>query len=362
MKVVVESRASGHRLVFVRLLIDHLHHQNEPFAFVTNGTVIDSVEFKDNLRSRLSDEELTVLSTPHIGPREVYRLAAQLDATQIIVPDGDGFARELLRFPRLWGRVPLVLLIIHDPRWERSELGWPSRHSVAKWLALSLLQSRLARRIRVKFLAAASGSSPSKHAVSDPVIIEDDFLTIRKAAEKNRRRLAMDESVTWIGVVGVISKYKNIAILIDAVERLNRRGTHRVGLALLGPVQPNYKAEVADLARRLSRSSISLVIDDEVRSNSQVNIDVASLDIVSVLYSVNCTNSTMAKAAALGVKTLAAGPPGFRKIYHETTGHAAQPLDVERVTDDLERLLIEPQPEPSLTPQPELFPIQLLRD
>lgn len=360
MLLIAERLASGHRLVFVRLLVQHLRTTRRDFRLLVPEDVAQSAEFADNLEHLLRPTEVMRVPNGRWDPHLVTRVAREMRVEEIVIPDGDAYAGQLAKSPWLWGGTPTRVLIIHDPRWERDSEGNLPRQALVKLLALGALERFPMSRVRVKYLAAASVNDPSPAYVNDPVIIERDVDQIRKAAASNRNRLQMGSEVFWVGVVGVISRYKNINLITDAIISASARSSRQIGLALLGPISAEFRDEISTLVRRLEDSGTPVVVDDRLRSNEQVNVDVASVDLVSVIYSVNCTNSTMAKAAALGVRTIAAGPPGFQRLYTETTGRAASNLDPQEIRIAIQQAISEPPPAPLQLARPERFAPQFL--
>lgn len=359
MILIAEAQSSGHRLVFVRLMMEYLSEIGEDYYLVAPSAVFASEEYREHISSRLGGVDGVDVAPELWGPRVVYGVAREIGASRILVLDGEPFARLLMRTPWLWGRVPLTLLVIHDPEWERSDAGRLPIRALVKSLALKGLNESFFSEVSVKALAAASSDTGSFNSVADPIIIERDLVEIRADAAKFRKTVGMSEGVQWVGIVGVISPYKNLNLLVDALIDVSSKD-NPVGLALLGPISEGFHSEIELQRARLRERGIPSIIDDAQRSNDQVNVDVAALDVVSVLYSVNCTNSTMAKAAALGVRTIAAGPPGFRRIYGETTGLKAAPLDRGLVALLLAETLERPYCGQTITPQPHRFGPQVL--
>lgn len=96
-------------------------------------------------------------------------------------------------------------------------------------------------------------------------------------------------------------------------------------------------------------------------TNYEMNVALAALDCIVLAYSTTAPNSTMAKASALGVKVVAAGPPSFRRFAKELTGYSGVPLRVSDIGVELLRAMESPQPHILRPPDTSGFTSPLLR-
>lgn len=316
--VIAESNGGGHRLVYVRLLVARAAQEGHDVVLALPQTLIDGEEFakhlspvKDLFRLRPFPEK------PSLS--ELASLSRQLNASTVVIPDGDAAALKLGLWQRWAGGSELRVLVMRDPRWTRNESG---RIPPKSRLKLAILRrAQRAPGVSLIWLREPGyrANNPEKVA-HDPIVLDAPIGLIRERARAFRESHGLRDDVHWFGVVGAITPRKNVDLIASALAEIGMRRPARIGLAVLGPLAPSLPWTKADLHRELRESNVELVVDDRIYTNLDVNVAVASVECVVMAYSSHSPNATLGKATALGVALVAAGPPSVRGFVSQLHG------------------------------------------
>lgn len=340
--LIVETACSGHHLVYVRLLVEAALGRGDSVAFATTAAVLSDERFVVHLGD-LKDRIRVIRINPTESLKTLQELGSQLGAYAVLVPDALPFGANLLLGQRL-NDPELRLLIMNDPRWRLEGSLNPQPRQLAKLFFLSLASKR---RGQVIFWLRPPGyTSATESFVCDPVVIESRIDTVQSEAAVLRRRLGMSSQVYWFGLVGGIGDWKNPSMVVRAVATANARTKVRLGLVVIGQWRASEDRAVAEDALR--EGGVDFVVHEGHLTNSQVNAAVSALDCLVLAYSTTAPNSTAGKAAALGVRVLAAGAPSFRRFAREIAGVHGVPLDHESLVDGMLAATIRPVPMPRL--------------
>ena len=90
-----------------------------------------------------------------------------------------------------------------------------------------------------------------------------------------------------------------------------------VGLAFIGPLTPEYKKLLPYMHVQAREGNIELRVLDRLLSNEEMNAAIVALDCVVMAYSTHAPNSTLGKAAALGVRLVGAGSSSIQSFVRE---------------------------------------------
>lgn len=305
---IIEPDATGHRLVYVRLLVEGALQRGLSVVLLLGSSAQHSVELQVHLAAYVNHEK--VIWRYGCSMRDVLECMSSVGSpSQIVIPHLDRLLRKGLGLAVLARVTKVSGLVMQHPKWEQSlSPGVVRRLKLyGKSKTLHFLESA---GVNVKELYAP-GPAPCR-GVPDPILIKSVVETHRNAREFRRTR-GMGDQLYWLGMVGGITDRKNLPLLLDAILALPQAERSSIGLALLGQFRCS-QLKLDEVREGCLEAGVPLVVDDRLMTNEEVNISVAALDCVATLYSTHTPNSTVAKAVALGTAVLAAGSRSYR--YH----------------------------------------------
>jgi glycosyltransferase involved in cell wall biosynthesis len=335
--LILEANPSGHRLVYVRLLVTEALGLGHEVIVGVPKAVCFSNEFAVHLNQ--FGQSVDYIEIPaRLMIKHIKRISEEINSDRIVIPDADLLAPRLAFFG--WtGRGLLTMLVMRDPRWE-------SPKAPARWAKLRLkliLLSIAARRPSVRLIwlrEPGYRGCAGEYYACDPVILDADRVTISANALQLRKRLGLTSDVFWFGVAGCIDNRKNVPIVLEAIQLIHETGLEaHIGLALLGPLDRDLSWTVDEIEKICKLSRIPLVLDNRVMSNLEMNSAVKALDCVVMAYSTHSPNSTLGKAAALGVRIVAAGSPSIHRFVASVSDAQASLLKVADVSGNMLRAL-----------------------
>lgn len=351
--MVVETSASGHRLVYVREIIAKALQLDMSVVLATADEVLTDPQFARHL-GPLQGSFRMVTVQGRVSVRKLQYLASGAGCDLVLVPDTLKYGLSLLlghtrRSPRV------RLLIMNDPRWR---LTGKSLFSLRTWLKLILFELSSARPAVEVLWLRPQGTAPSSNVVIDPLLLEVSIEQTQADSLRLRTTLGMDPSTFWFGVVGGLDSRKNIPMIIAALRNVALIATSPVGLALIG--QWRNDASEDEATEALEGVPFCHVGHNVQLSNQEMNVAVAALDCVVMAYSTTAPNSTTAKAAALGVRVATAGSPTFRKFAERLTGCPGVDLEVGALTKELAEVITRDRPRPLVLSGPDGLTLPLL--
>lgn len=333
---VVELDPFGHRLHYVRLLLEHLPPIER--LLLVSPAVADSAEFAEHLGDL--DVELIVLAADHHAAAvpESLDLATARGAAHLVIPEADKAVlpvlRVLLRGALRWSRPrrPRVTLLLM-----RTALpGGPERATLGMALKPALVAVlRRLPGVRVRFLTDAFGvvarrrGFPGVRPVRDPVT--PPASASAPAREGPRAR---------IGVLGVISARKNVPVLVRAAAR---RG--EVEVVLAGRCDPDVREFLAvDADADALRGQGRLRVDDRLLDDTEFDATLRSLDAVAVLHDNDAPSGIVAEACARGVPVVGPDRGWIATVLQSTgCGVTARVEDPDAVAVALGRVMADRQ-------------------
>ena len=332
--MIAERSSSGHRLVYVRLLAEHAMRNQVDVILAMPDAVRGSLEYSRHL-GRMARLVEHVSISPSASLVHLQGLAESSGARDLVIPDGDLYVAEAAyarRRPR--SRTPrarTTLLIMRDPRWELSASRVPRWRALAKLAALRLVQVRSDTRL---VWLRDPGFIPrvDEEEAPDPLVLDAPREAIIGDARSYRIVHGLDRDTFWFGIVGMLTERKNVPIVAEAVRRVAFDSATPLGLALIGPTGPDATWERAALQKECESAGVRFVSDEALMSNYEMNVAVAAVDCVVVAYSTHAPNSTMSKAAGLGVRLVVAGSPPMRRFAQSVSGTRGVPLDLRSLT------------------------------
>ncbi|MHC1560651.1 glycosyltransferase [Actinomycetospora sp. C-140] len=308
---VVEINPFGHRLNYVRLLLEHLPPTER--LLLVPPAVADSAEFSEHLGDL--DLDLVVLAAGDhtTAVPEAFDVATARGAGHLVIPEADKAVLPVLRvllrgaLGRSRPRRPRVTLLLM-----RTALpGGPERATLG--MALKPVLVAVLRRlpaVRVRFLTDAFGvvtarrGFPGVRPVRDPVTRPDVRSVDTRTGSSSR-----------IGVVGVISARKNVPVLVRAAVR-----RPDVTVVLAGRCEPDVRDFLAtDPDAASLRAGGRLAVDDRLLDDTEFDATLRSMDAVAVLHDNDAPSGIVAEACARGVPVV--GPDrGWIATVLEATG------------------------------------------
>lgn len=331
---VVELDPLGHRLRYVRLLLDALPPTER--LLLVSPRVAASPEFAEYLASVVGDVVVLSADDHDTAIPAALAVATARGARHLVVPDGDKAVRPLLRalvrgsLGRSRPRRPHVTVLLM-----RTALpGGPEAATVGMALKPALVAAlRGLRGVRVHFLTDAFGvvtgrpGFPGVTPVRDPVTPPAASLDPPRTSGRVR-----------LGVLGVISARKNVPVLLRAAA-----GRPEIEVVLAGRCEPDVRELLAtDPGAARLRAEGRLAVDDRLLDDPEFDAALRSVDVAAVLHDNDAPSGIVAESCARGVPVL--GPDrGWIATVLDATGCGvkARVDDPADVADALVRLLAD---------------------
>lgn len=333
--VIAERNPSGHRLLYLRLLIQGCGALHCRPVLIVRPEVTESSEFSKHLRDLEGEFDLISYSSEW-SLRQLQMVASQSGARLLVLPDGNLYALEAALHPGPKLNFVTRLLVMRDPRWEFEGPRVPPLRSLAKERVLRLAEKRAG--VELFWLREPGAVSELEKHANDPVILDGTPAELAAEGDALRRRLGMSRQVFWYGLTGVLSDAKISLPLMEGIRIASLLADAPIGLALIGPVVRHSKWPTSGILSALP-DSVPVVIDDRLLSNREVGAAICSLDCVIAAYSKNIygPSSIVGKAVALGVKSVTAASPSTRRMSDQMTGMKNVPLTAHALGIALDR-------------------------
>ncbi|MFE9956946.1 hypothetical protein [Micromonospora sp. NPDC005299] len=348
--LVVEPNPSGHRLLYVRLIVERAVELEREFSVALRPGVEDTDEYK----THLSGVDLgTILRTSSTTISGLLSLAHQSSAELIVVPDGDQLAIRLGAGARWASDARLSLLVM------RATAQGHGRRllDLARRIVRRALVAAASARPRVSVtILRSSWIAPSRlgRTVGDPISIT--VLPLDRPAIRSKRGL--DPGRFWFAVLGAVTERKNADLVAQALLALPSR---EVGLVVAGKIQPSVLARLQDLIPQFSQMGVGLVIDNRLLTDSELDEYVVASDCLVLAHSNEGPSGLFGKALVAGTRVLAAGARSLRTDARTMPSHARWvPLSVKSLAQGMAKVLSSERPKPADLPDPRQFAEALL--
>lgn len=295
--LIVEPNHSGHRLYYVRLIVNEVVSRGDVAIVGVGPGATSSEEWQLHLRKIRS--QLEIVECGDSARRTVAELAALTFADHVIVPDGDAIIAEIGRSRKWTTRATLAALLMREHGQPSRIPGLAALKSKAKRLLVASANGVSGVHVRVLKSSLWLGES-SAHTVRDPVSLVDDSGAIQNAVAQ----WDLNSDRYWFGVVGAISQRKNISAVAAALLSCTSRP---LGLVIAGKFAVDVVDEVEALVHELEEHGVAVRIHDRLLSNLELDSLVAAVDCVVLAHSNEGSSGIMGKAAVLGTRVAAAG-------------------------------------------------------
>lgn len=354
---IAERNASGHRLFYVRLLLDEADRLGIAATLITSPGVPEQAEYRFHLGDYRGRQRITV-ETNDWRLSHLCEIVRRERADLLLLPDGNLYLLDAA-FARDLGNAPMIrLLLMRDPRWEFAFDTFPSFRAAAKLLVA--IVARLRARAQLIWLREPGHTGRGSFA-NDPVVLGGPIADIISDSQRFREDLGMDNAVFWFGVTGVLNSAKNVDIVAAALHDLTASVDRPIGLALIGPVPQSAMAKVDSARRLFSRFELPIVFYNQILTNYEMSVGIKALDCVVAAYSRTYgPSATLGKAAALGVRSVAAGPRSLRVFSEKITGKKGVRISRAALANAFTLAINEPAPDPRGDLGPRQFASALL--
>lgn len=299
--VIAEDDPNGHRLVYIRHLVEFASDAGAAVTAVVTPNVRDSEQWQLNLDSVSSRIHVHLVKT--IDLASLGRVTKTLGAEHTVVTDGDFLAMRLGAFGRWMGAGTLTVLLMRDPEDEVPET-W-KRRLVLACKALLLWRARRVAEVNIVGLRSALAQPTGDEAVAlDPLE--------RHATDADVARLRTEWQLRddrfWYGVVGAVTARKNLPLVAQAVELAAAAdGAASTGLVVGGPCQNGVLRDAGPHIERLRALGIEVVIVDRVLGPVEFDAAMQAVDCLVVAHSNEGPSAAIARAGMHGVRVVAAG-------------------------------------------------------
>lgn len=300
--LIVEPNVHGHRLFYVRLLIDAARRRGDLVFVGTRLDVLTTAEGSEHLGGQ---EGWTLVEATSTELRSVERLSVELEASLTVIPDGDRIALALGKSGRWHGHGELSLLVMR-------EVAQPSESRVLTSLKQFLRGHLLRRaahvsRVRVSVLKSAGWRGPASFRVAvDPVVMTASL----EDATSFRDQYDLDGEHRWFGVLGALASRKNIPLVCAALSSIETRG---IGLLLAGSIDDDARESVEAAVRSGELSGVKVIWMDKLLTDKELDSAVRAVDCVVLAHSNEGPSGLMGKALAAGTPVVAAGAESLRE-------------------------------------------------
>lgn len=324
--VIVEPDHHGHRMNYVRILVEYCRKRSIVPALASADRTFQSDEYRSRPVLR-SAEGINLGKWPaHEYPawfrRTVSALIRSEPGAEIMVLEGD---KRMLDLLRTWGRArhrpSLTVLVMRVPR-----LPTTPREAL---LFITKTVLGLAIRLRGGRVVGLSPARPvaSRYrfrgwpAAPDPV----DFIgpSTRVADAHDKGRLAL-------GIFGHVTARKNVPAVLQSLT--NNPARHDLEVVIRGRIDPDLLPDVEAAASSARGRGLRVVLEDVLLSDDELQEGVASVDAVIAAYSSTGPSGIVALSVSVGTVLLTVGN---RELAEATSSMGGSVVDLRGGLPDL---------------------------
>lgn len=317
--LILEGNGDGHRFYYVRLLADAILAEGGRPVLVTGRGQMAGPQAAEFLRGLPAS--FTVVDVPRPDVAAASRVAREVGARRIVIPDGDLHLLDLLT--RRGRRLPhITALVMREPDLRP---GRPLRPLARRWIKRATMAlAALRRSTTVTVLKSSVWAGRSRFPVAqDPVTLAagpDDVADIRE-------RWDLDGGRRWFAVVGAIGARKNLPMVAEAFARI---ADETVGLLVGGAVLDGQLAEAEPHLAEARRRGARVVVVDRMLEDVELDAAIAAVDCVILAHSNEGPSGILGKAVMSGTRLVLSGAESLRRDALAVPTHATwTPLAVE---------------------------------
>ena len=337
--LIVEPHSRGHRLHYVRFLIEECHSRFDKVVILTTNSAIESAEWRVHLDHHAPS---VILQPSHaFDLYGIATVARSLGADLTIVPDADGYVPHVLL--RGWsGPGQLTMLVMRGDVQPGPPLAWLRP---AKTLAKRALVWGADRRRGVRVYVLRSPLIPRRGPlrwIAEPVHLDCSPQQIEAVSHQ----LDRDGGRYWIGVFGDITARKNLALIVEAILEIPN-----LGLLTAGPVDPEVSTAVGPLLERFLSSGGTVHQIGGPLSDAKFDSAISAVDCVIAAHTNEGPSSVVLKAVAAGRRLILAGAESLRQDAAQLPDQAVwTPLEARALRHAIEQASSAPAPVASVEP------------
>ncbi|WP_157359104.1 hypothetical protein [Arthrobacter sp. Soil782] len=313
--VIVEPNFTGHRLYYVRLLVEEAARRGNDVFVILTEEAIHSAEYEVQLAPLIEQFRLRFLpqrGTP-LDLIKLRELSVGLVADVLVVPDGDGLARKMATSVRWRGPGTLNVLVLREKAQSNRIPGRAVVVNIAKWLIHHWADRASDANIVLLKTALWQGRS-SLTTANDPV-------TLRVTAQsvgKLRDEWGLTTPQHWFSVLGFVDKRKNLPLVLRSLSGL--KSGRRIGLLIAGKCAPEVLEESKPFLGQLRAAGAKVVLLDRFLTENELDSAVAAVDTVVMAHSNEGSSGLFGKAVAAGTGIVAGGAKTLRRELAASPG------------------------------------------
>ena len=333
--MVIERTVSGHRLFYVRILLDYLVSKGNDVLFVTIEGGLSSPEAKlhlSGLNSACSRSEVASLEI-----EEIENISRSAGALLTVVPDGDWLLKSLAKRRGWRGVGKLKFLVMREDAQSKSPLA-KAIGSGAKRAVVRLVNQL--PRVDAITLKSAVWSGRQRNVARDPVTqlaSVDDVQSVRDD-------FGLSPDRYWFAIVGAITSRKNLPLVASAISRF---GNEHVGFLIAGLCAKDELEKAQEFMSRLRDNSADVVLVNRLLTDIEIDAIVGAADCLVLAHSNEGPSGLFGKAANSGTRVVTAGAESLRRDSAFVPQLASWvPLNVDSLSAALKSAMELPTPNP----------------
>ncbi|MCU6479906.1 hypothetical protein [Arthrobacter sp. A2-55] len=295
--LIYEPVGTGHRFYYVRLLIEAALKRGDTVAVGLTRESFNCPEYKLHLKHFESQISMYIATSNDLSSIESISEKFRADLT--VIPDGDIFARRLIRKGKWRGAGRLSILIMRERSQNRS-------NPVRVWVDNSLKKSifTMASRmnsVKIVILKSSTWKGVSNYSVArDPV----SSFTTSESIRSIRESWQIEDSKHWFGIFGNVDMRKNLSLIAQSIALLHRS---EIGILIAGQCQQEALDEAGEYLDNLRESGVKVVVVNRILTDLEMDSAIAAVDTAVLAHSNESPSGILGKAVVAGTDVVAAG-------------------------------------------------------
>lgn len=354
--LVMEPTMDGHRFNYVRILVAACERRGLTVTLLT--TAEGWAEFVATSEGQV-DPRVEVLAPGVDRLRALETTSRRLDASVVVVPDGDRLAFDLARRGRWRGRGELRILAMREFAQPGARPALTGLRTVVRKVLFRFVDALPGVRLYILGSALlperpAAGRHAAFRRVPDPI----EFAPSEEARQALREAAGLEPQTYWFAVAGWLDERKNIPLVLSALTSAAPRVQRPVGLLLAGRQDDSVRAA---LAAYDTSGPVALAQVDRHLTGTELDSAISLADCVVLAHANEGPSGILGKAVAARKPVLAAGARTLRS----DCALIGQPqnwveLDRQQLAEAMARLVTTAGPSRARVAGPETFAACLL--
>lgn len=319
--LIYEPDYSGHRLNFVRLMIEAMSELPVRVVLVADEHVAQQEEYAVHLRNLAGKFELQPVSTALDADsargyalarlKELPRFCRQFQADHLYVPVGDGLLQAMAA-RSLLGRRMLPENLQAETILFKGGFAYPQKtyfQRAKAWLTLRGIATGPWSRVHILDPLAAEWIASHRPDLAGraPVLPDPAELNPELSRTEARSRLGLPAHEKVVTCAGVMTPRKGAGQLIEAFAKADEPGSH---LLLAGKMKGPFGAHVLASLQQL-RNAGRVTLIDEYLSDEDFSAAIQAADVVAVPYPNHRGSSGILLLAVAAERPVVSGQYGW---------------------------------------------------